>query len=142
MTPRNRLHALPAPSHAASRIEPATLPTPYEEALASGELTRLLDTPINRLIQAAAVDAGQRGVVDELGALRIVLTRLVNEVEDLDLLTANVTRVVSVALQAARTQRLIGEGTMEMIAGPLHLIIDEIRADRSGKALNPDRSKP
>ncbi|MBA3379015.1 MAG: hypothetical protein H0T93_09035 [Chloroflexia bacterium] len=112
--------------------------TTYQHALDSGELAHLRNTPINRLIQQAAVDVSERGVVDELGALRIVLTRLVNEQENLDLLTANVTRVAGVALQAARTQRLIGEGTTEMIAGALALIIDEIRKDRRAQALNPN----
>lgn len=111
--------------------------TVYQHALSSGELAALHNTPINRLIQQAAVEVGEKGVVDELGALRLVLTRLVNEQEDLDVLTANVTRVASVALQAARTQRLIGEGTTEMIAGALALIIDEIRKDRSAQATHP-----
>ena len=112
-------------------------PTVYQYALSLGELAALHNTPINRLIQQAAVEVGEKGVVDELGALRLVLTRLVNEQEDLDVLTANVTRVASVALQAARTQRLIGEGTTEMIAGALALIIDEIRKDRSAQAARP-----
>jgi len=112
-------------------------PTVYQHALSLGELAALHNTPINRLIQQAAVEVGEKGVVDELGALRLVLTRLVNEQEDLDVLTANVTRVASVALQAARTQRLIGEGTTEMIAGALALIIDEIRKDRSAQAARP-----
>ncbi|MDQ3657709.1 MAG: hypothetical protein M3457_21870 [Chloroflexota bacterium] len=110
-------------------------PTVYQHALSSGELAALHNTPINRLIQQAAAEVGEKGVVDELGALRLVLTRLVNEQEDLDALTANVTRVASVALQAARTQRLIGEGATEMIAGALELIIDEIRKDRSAQAV-------
>ena len=77
--------------------------TTYQHALDLGEIAHLRNTPINRLIQQAAVDVSERGVVDELGALRLVLTRLVNEQEDLNVLTANVTRVASVALRAART---------------------------------------
>ncbi len=112
-------------------------PTPYERALETGSLDELHATSINRLIQQAAVDVDRKGVVDELGALRIVLTRLVNEQQDLDALTANVTRVATVALQAARTQRTIGQGTAALIAGALDLILDEIRKDHETRDRHP-----
>jgi len=108
----------------------------FRRALATGDLAALSGTPINRLIQEAAADVGRRGVVDELGALRIVLTRLVNEQDDLDRLTANVTRVASVALHAARTQRLIGEGATELVGTALGQIVDEIRNDRERRDAN------
>lgn len=120
MTPR----APATPAVAGDRDDSA-----FQHALQSGDFAALHATPINRLIQEAAADIGRRGVVDELGALRIVLTRLVNEQDDLDRLTANVTRVASVALHAARTQRLIGESASELIGGALGLIIDEIQRD-------------
>lgn len=112
-------------------------PTPYERALETGSLDELHATSINRLIQQAAIDVDSKGVVDELGALRIVLTRLVNEQQDLDELTANVTRVASVALQAARTQRLIGESATDLISGALELILNEIRTDREARTADP-----
>ncbi len=118
--------------------QPSTLPGPaatdsssgsLAKALASGNLADLHDSRINLLIQQAANEVDRNGVMDELGALRLVLTRLVNEQQDLDALTANVTRVASVALQAARTQRLIGEGATAMIGGAVGEILAEVRKD-------------
>lgn len=126
MATTDRLPAREAPAPASSGAPQ----TAYQRALESGDLAELNDMPINRLIQKVGQSHGGKGVLDELGALRIVLTRLVTEQDDLDLLTANVTRVASVALHAARTQRLVGEGVADLVSDALDQIIDEIRRDR------------
>lgn len=130
-------HACPPSTPEPGERATSDTPTIFTKALQSGELADLHDTPINRLIQQAAAEVGARGVIDELGALRIVLTRLVNEQDDLDALTANVTRVASVALRAARTQQQISDGLSEWVADAVALIHDEVRRDHEAQAANP-----
>jgi hypothetical protein len=72
----------------------------------------------------------EHGLVDELGALRIVLHRLVTEQHDLNELTNNVVRVARVAIQAAGAQaRINGHDAGEMAAALTKMLI-EIAAAR------------
>ena len=51
--------------------------------------------------------AAEAGVGDELGALRIVMARLLTEEEDLVVMAQLIARIASVSIQAARGQRAI-----------------------------------
>ncbi len=96
-------------------------------------------TDVNSLIQQAAREVSEHGIVDELGALRIVLHRLVTEQHDLNELTRNVTSVARVAIQAARAQLLINGQDAGAVAGVLTQILIEIKAARES-ATKVDRS--
>jgi hypothetical protein len=64
--------------------------------------------------------AAERSLADEIGALRVVLARLLLEEDDLAKLVPGVARLTSVTVQAARAQRaIVGEqadGLTEAIA--------------------------
>ena len=51
--------------------------------------------------EVMAEAAGEAGVGDELGALRVVMARLLTEEEDLVVLAPLVARIASVSIQAA-----------------------------------------
>jgi BMFP domain-containing protein YqiC len=70
---------------------------------------------------------------EEIDALRYVLARLVDEVDDLDTLARHVPRVSSVAIQAARAMQQLGEGSQEGIRevlGPILTNLDEVTSSR------------
>jgi len=134
-------------SHSPTRSEPspragadaaitnATPTTLYERALSNRDLREFRATDVNSLIEQAAIDMTKRGIVDEIGALRIVLARLVTEEDDLQTLTKHVTQVVSVALAAAKTRRLIDGDPFEAIPRVVALIMDDVeRARKAGLA--------
>src|SRR5680860_174655 len=97
----------PLPDSAGEAATEDDRSTPFKRALIARDLAEFRTTNINSLIEQAANEIAQRGMVDEIGALRIVLARLVTEEDDLQVLTKHVTQVVGVALAAARTRRLI-----------------------------------
>jgi hypothetical protein len=89
----------------------------FRRRLDAGDYRRLFDEKLKEVIAQAA---GERGLADEIGALRVVLARLLLEEEDLSKLVAGVARLASVTVQAARAQRaIVGEaadGLTEAIA--------------------------
>src|SRR5680860_46368 len=111
-------------------------PTPYELALDARDVQEFRATNVNSLVEQAAIEMKQRGIVDEIGALRIVLARLVNEEDDVQNLTKQVTQGVGAPLAAAKTQRLIDGDPIDAIAPVLQQMVDEIEAAR--KAANAE----
>jgi hypothetical protein len=85
--------------------------------LGEGDYQRLFDGPLREVIAQAAAE---RGLADEIGALRVVLARVLVEEDDLSKLVAGVSRLASVTVQAARAQRAIAgeqaDGLTEAIA--------------------------
>ncbi len=80
----------------------------FRSRLASGDYQRLLDDDLHAVIAQAAAE---RGLAGEIGALRVVLARLLLEEDDLTKLVAGAARLVSATTQAARAQRAIaGDG--------------------------------
>ena len=73
--------------------------------------------------------AAERGVLEEIGALRLVLARLLVEEDDLTKLAANVARVASVAVQAARAQRTIDGEVAQSLTEALTQILIEMDQD-------------
>jgi hypothetical protein len=88
----------------------------FRRRLAHGDYRRLLDDDLQAVIAQAAAE---RGLAGEIGALRVVLARLLLEEDDLTKLVAGVARLASAATQAARAQRAIagevGSGLTEAI---------------------------
>jgi len=92
-------------------VEPAG-----EEAAGAAFRRRLMAGAYRELYGSAlaavlAEAAAERGLADEIGALRVTLARLLVEETDASRLATAVARVAGVAVQAAREQRAItGEG--------------------------------
>ena len=93
-----------------SRLTTHDFPSPTSDSsaaafrarLESGDYRALLG---RRLSEVMAEAAGEAGVGDELGALRVVMARLLTEEDDLEVQARLVARIASVSIQAARTQR-------------------------------------
>jgi hypothetical protein len=137
-------HREPSPRAGAdAAITNATITTPYERALSNRDLREFRATDVNSLIEQAAIDMAKRGIVDEIGALRIVLARLVTEEDDLQTLTKHVTQVVSVALAAAKTRRLIDGDPFAAIPKVVALIMDDVEeARKAGLAERRSNDNP
>ena len=89
----------------------------FRRRLDEGDYRRLFDAKLKEVIGQAAAE---RGLADEIGALRVVLARLLLEEEDLSRLVSGVARLASVTVQATRAQRAIvgdqADGLTEAIA--------------------------
>lgn len=101
----------------------------FQERLEARSYRALYDDPIASVMHQAAAMVAEQGLLDELGALRIVLARLVMEEQDLSRLATNVTRVAHVAVQAARAQRVISGATAEGLTNALTQVLIEINPD-------------
>jgi hypothetical protein len=71
----------------------------FRAALAAGDYYALMGPGLRRALHGAAADPS---LAPEIGAVRIALTRLLNEETDPARLATGVARLSSVALQAAR----------------------------------------
>lgn len=70
--------------------------------------------------------ASERSLVDEIGALRVTLARLLVEEDDVGRLATNVARVAAVAVQAARAQAAIGAERPEDVAAAVVRTLEEL----------------
>ncbi len=98
----------------------------FRERLEGGNYRALFDDYLATVIAQAAAEQGVR---EEIGALRLVLARLLVEEEDLSKLAANVARVASVAVQAARAQRAITGEVAQTLTEALTRILIELDED-------------
>ncbi len=98
----------------------------FRERLEEGNYRALFDASLARVIAEAAAE---RGLVEEIGALRLVLARLLVEEDDLSKLAANVARVASVAVQAARAQRAMSGEVAQGLTEALTRILIELDED-------------
>ncbi len=118
----------PSPETSATRLDPVE-PIRFQERLEARSYKALYDDPIANVMHQAAAMVAEQGLLDELGALRIVLARLVMEEQDLSRLAANVTRVAHVAVQAARAQRVISGAAAEGLTNALTQVLIEVNSD-------------
>lgn len=109
-----------------ARLERARRAQRFRERLEAGNYRALFDDYLARVIAQAAAE---RGVLEEIGALRLVLARLLVEEDDLTKLAANVARVASVAVQAARAQRAIAGEVAQSLTEALTRILIEMDQD-------------
>ena len=79
----------------------------FRRRLEGGEYQGLIDERLRQILEQAADEKGLR---DELGALRVVLMRLLVEEQDLDKLARNVSRVATATARIRRVQEQVGEG--------------------------------
>jgi hypothetical protein len=95
----------------------------FRARLESGDYRELFG---GRLGEAMAQAAEEAGVTDELGALRVVMARLMEEEDDLVVLAGLVARVASVSIQAARIQRAITGQLAESLTDAVTTILADI----------------
>jgi hypothetical protein len=95
----------------------------FRERLEAGDYRALLG---RRLGEVMAEAAGEAGVADELGALRVVMARLLTEEDDLVVLAQLVARIASVSIQAARVQRTISGQLAESLTEALTTILTDL----------------
>ncbi len=98
----------------------------FQELLGRGEYVGFFDDKLIEVMRQAAQAMSDRGLTEEIGALRVVLSRLVKEEKDLTKLASSVTRVASVAVQAARTQRAITGDAAQGLTSALTQILAEL----------------
>lgn len=104
--------------------------TPYAQALAAGCLDPLIDDPAVALLEDMRARVPADDVSLEIAALRMMLYRLLTEHHDLPSLVPLLTRVVSMAIQAARArQALSGKGAEDLLAA-VATIVDELAGQK------------
>jgi len=97
----------------------------FEQRLADRNYRALFDARVIQVMTDAAEHLEEHGLGDEIGALRFVLARLLAEEEDLSRLAGNVSRVVSVAVAAAKAQRAInGEVAQGLVDAFTHILLE------------------
>lgn len=72
-----------------------------------GSYRVLLDNDLRKTLARATSEILEKGLIDELGALRVVLLRVLVEEHELAKLVSNITRIVTVASQAMRVQHAV-----------------------------------
>jgi hypothetical protein len=95
----------------------------FRARLEAGDYRELFGGRLGEVMAQAAEEAG---VADELGALRIVLARLMEEEDDLVVLAGLVARVASVSIQAARLQRAISGQLAESLTDAVTTILADL----------------
>jgi len=105
----------------------------FRKRLAAGNYDAILGFGQRRTLRAAAADTGLEA---EVGVLRIILIRLLNEEPDLSRLAVNAARLLGVAVQAARL-RSAPEGDLEdvrnLLARELDAFEKELEQDHEQK---------
>ena len=95
----------------------------FRRGLERGDYRGLLDRQLAEIVAGAATE---RGLADEIGALRFVLARLLAEEEDLTRLAAGVARIAGVAVRAARAERAISGEQADGLTSALAQILAEL----------------
>ena len=95
----------------------------FRARLESGDYRELFGGRLGEVMAQAAEEAS---VADELGALRIVIARLMEEEDDLEVLAGLVARVASVSIQAARIQRAITGQLAESLTDAVTTILADL----------------
>lgn len=98
----------------------------FRERLERGQYRGLFDLNVQQVIDQAAAQVTEHGLIDELGALRMVLARILLEEQDLSRMVTNVTRVASVAVRAAQAQRVISGQAADGLTDALTTILVEV----------------
>ena len=101
----------------------------FRDLLAQGEYRALFEPPLGEVLTQAAAE---RPLVDEIGALRVALARLLAEEEDASKLAAGVARLAGVAIQAAKAQQAIGGEGDDGLNALLERILTETGQEAAG----------
>ena len=104
------------------RLFPDARSAEFQARLELGDYRELLGERLGEVMAQAAAEAG---VAEELGALRIVMARLLTEEDDPVVLAPLIARIASVSIQAARVQRAISGQLAETLTEALTTILAE-----------------
>jgi hypothetical protein len=110
------------------RLFPDARSAAFQTRLDSGDYRELLGERLGEVMAQAAAEAG---VADELGALRIVMARLLTEEDDPVVLAPLIARLASVSIQAARAQRAISGQLAETLTEALTTILTNLEGGES-----------
>jgi len=103
----------------------------YRARLAQAESYRdLLGPKLSRLMREAAEE---QNLTDEIGMLRIVMARVMDEEHDPVRLANAVARLTNVAVMAMRTQRALSGELTDSLTDALTQILLELDASESGR---------
>lgn len=108
----------------------------FRSSLAAGDYDAMLAPGLREVLRDAATDPG---LDEEVGALRVALTRLLSEERDASRLAVGVARVAGVAVQAARL-RQGSEGGADETQAILRRVLAEVDAEteqRRREGVNP-----
>ena len=110
-------------------------PHPPPDEYETGTYRVLLDNELRATLAKATSEILEKGLIDELGALRVVLLRVLIEETELAKLVTNITRIVTVAAQAMRVQHAVsGEQATtvtESVGALLASILPDMKAESS-----------
>lgn len=95
----------------------------FRQRLAQGDYRNLIDPALREILAQAAAE---QGLADEIGALRVVLARLLTEVEDPTRQAAGIARITSASIQAARAQRAISGEQADSLTEALTQVLAEL----------------
>lgn len=95
----------------------------FRQRLEAASYRTLLGEALGTVLTEAA---SERSLVDEIGALRVTLARLLVEEDDVGRLATNVARVAAVAVQAARAQAAITTERPEDVAASVVRTLEEL----------------
>ena len=124
LRPRQRQRSSDSSSEPSSYdSRPTTPDSSFLSRLESSDYRELLGDRLGEVMAGAAAEAG---VANELGALRIVMARLLTEEEDLVVLAPLIARIASVSIQAARVQRAISGQLAESLTEALTTILADL----------------
>ena len=105
------------------RLFPDSRAANFRARLESGDYRELLGERLGEVMAQAAAEAG---VGEELGALRIVMARLLTEEDDPVVLAPLIARIASVSIQAARVQRAISGQLAESLTEALTSVLTNL----------------
>lgn len=100
--------------------------TPFTQALAEGSVSPLANAAVGDLLQDMGARLSTDDVSLELAALRLVLYRLLTEHYDLPSLSTLLARVVTTALQAARTSHHLRQQDATDLLDAITTILQEL----------------
>jgi hypothetical protein len=89
--------------------------------------TRRVDAALRRLESATA---GPETLVDEIGALRLVLARLLADEDDPARLASSIPRIVDTTVRAIRAQRTLSGALAESLTEAMTQLLIELGLDQ------------
>ena len=91
-----------------------------------GSYRVLLDNDLRETLARATSEILDKGLIDELGALRVVLLRVLVEEHELAKLVSNITRIVTVAAQAMRVQHAVSGERATTVTESIGTLIESL----------------
>lgn len=105
------------------RAEARTRQLAFAKRMENGQFRELFSSNLRSIFDQAVEQLVESGLHEEVGSLRYVLARLMNEEQDLTRLANNVARVVSVSIRTVQMHNQItGKSTKDLIAAMIEIL--------------------